>query len=253
MADKKSLRSFAELRSALKRTESDSEANALVKSSAGTRKTPVRPVLTEAPVSRPRHMTPVDRFIAAALEIDLTKLTDDALHHAYVMLGKALNHANQATVSIRTQLDSKDPSADPEWHGRALGALRHKTFEIDQLQRTLALCESMMAKAKPAPAPVVKLVPPPPPPPAAYEIRDDVPLPAAYGAADAAWRKYPFDKLKVGQSFRFEPEVTAKQVRAFIVYAQRSLGWRFSYRVERDKVCAVWRIAEDTPKRGEKK
>src|SRR5215467_5782266 len=146
MADKKSLRSFAELRSALKRTESDSEANALVKSSTGTRDRPTKSKseLTRIASSRPRYMSPADRFIAAALEIDLSKLSGDALHDAYVALGKAVLYAQQAIDSIRAQLDEKDPKHDSEWHNRATGALRHKGFEIQHLRNAMALCESML-------------------------------------------------------------------------------------------------------------
>jgi hypothetical protein len=250
---KKSIRDFSELRSLLKKTETEAEAKAAMKGgNPGPHKMPKRPLV---PVKH-RPMSAIDKFIVDTLAIPLERLPLDQLHDARISIQDASECVNNSMLSIQRQLESTETHSSDDWKKRATAALRFKVNEGVLLQQRLKLTDELISRMKPA----LKLVepskpiePPKPAPPkvvattSAYEIRTDAPRPNTHQSDE--WRKYPFDKLGIGQSFRFGTE-TSDQVRRFITSAQRHLNRHFSYRTERDGVLAVWRV--EAPSRGRK-
>ena len=249
---KKSIRDFADLRSLLKKTETEAEAKALVKSAeVSTRRLPKRPV-----VKPTRQMSATDQFIVDTLAIPVTQLPLNQLHDARLTIQEAAECANNSMLSIQRQLEmTGDHHVDDQgrsWKPRAESALRFKIQEGQELQKKMQLVDELIARAKPALKLVEPPAPPAPPAPAApYEIRTSVPRPSVRLTSEE-WSKYPFDKLETkDHSFRFSPEITANEARRLITAAQRHLSRYFSYRTERDGVIAVWRT--DGPSRTTKK
>ena len=250
---KKSIRDFAELRSLLKKTETEAEAKAVIKGgSPGPHKMPKRPIVAV----KHRPMSATDKFIVDTIAIPLEKLPLDQLHDARITLQDAAECANNSMLSIQRQLESTEIHSSDDWKKRATAALRFKVNEGVLLQQRLKLVDELIARSKPALKLVepTKVAPPKPVEPpkvvataVAYEIRTDAPRPNTHQSDE--WRKFPFEKLAIGQSFRFGNE-TSDQVRRFITSAQRHLNRHFSYRTERDGVLAVWRV--EAPSRGRK-
>jgi len=254
---KKTIRDFSELRSLLKKTETEAEAKAVIKgdSMGPQHKMPKRPLVP----MKYRPMSAIDKFIVDTLAIPLEQLPLDQLHDARTSLQDAAECANNSMLSIQRQLETTDAHSGDDWKKRATAALRFKVNEGVLLQQRLKMVDELIARVKPPGlklVEVVKVTPPKVEPPkieppklvaSAYEIRSDAPRPNTHQSDE--WRKYPFDKLGIGQSFRFGTE-TSDQVRRFITSAQRHLNRHFSYRTERDGVLAVWRV--EAPSRGRK-
>jgi hypothetical protein len=244
---RKTIKGFAELRTLLKKTETESEAKAILKGGeVKLRRLPVRPDVP--PAKDPRSMSVTDKFIVDTLAIQLDTLPLEQLYDARITIQDAMECANASMVSIGHQLESKEDHLDPQgrsWRPRAEAALRFKVQEGKMLQKRLTMVDEMIARMKPQPP--LKLVPPPPPP-MAYEILTDVPLPSPRQSSDE-WRKYPFEKLETPQhSFRFAPGMSANEVRRLITAAQRHTGKHFAYRTMPDGIIAVWRT--EGPSRG---
>jgi hypothetical protein len=243
---KKFTKGFSDLRTLLKKTETEAEAKAALKSEQfSTRKLPTRP----APVTRPpRQMSANDKFIVDTLEIKLEALPLDQLYDARLTLIDALEVVSNSKISIQSQIDSKDDHLDESghsWKERAKAALRFKGQEEQLLKNRVVLADELIARKKPAPP--LKLVTPAPvsnPPPnvvTPYEIRTNIPRPSVRLSANN-WDRYPFDKLEtVNHSFCFGPEIDAGEARGLITAAQRGLGRFFSYRTMPDGIIAVWR------------
>jgi len=244
---RKTIRGFAELRTLLKKTESEAEAKAVLKGGeVSVRRLPKRPDVL--PPKDPRNMSTVDKFISDTLAISLDQLPLNQLHDARLTIQDAMQCINDNMVSIQRQLELKDDHFDEQgrsWRQRAEAALRFKVQEGKMLQKKMLMLEDQIERLKPQPP--LKLVPPPPPA-MAYEILTDVPLPSPRQSSDE-WRKYPFEKLETPQhSFRFAPEMTAAEVRRLITAAQRHTGKHFAYRTMPDGIIAVWRT--EGPSRG---
>jgi len=258
---KKPIKDFASLRSLWKKTETEAEAKAALKGAeVSLRKLPRKPL---GPIRTSRQMSATDKFIVDTLAISLEQLSLEQLNDARITIQDAMECVNYSLVSIQRQLDNtveghyKDQ--DHDWKQRAEAALRFKSQEGQGLHKQMALVDELIARAKPA----LKLVTSPPPPKeeapapapqpvvaAPYEIRTNAPRPNVHQSEE--WRKYPFDKLGIDQSFRFGDE-TPDQVRRLITAAQRNLGRHFSYRRESDGVIAVWRVEGPSPSRRRKR
>jgi hypothetical protein len=257
---KRSVRDFSELRSLLKKTETEAEAQAEVRASEGTRSLPRAPKPRRAP-------SPADEFIVATLGISLREIPVGQLADVRCTIREAIETANHAIIVIRGQLEAAGGPIgvdERSWRVRAGAALQHKIFEGQALQKKLQQVDELLKAPAPVkllpmptkPTTVVSLLPSAPSKPVAapaYEIRTGVPRPVGrHFDHDAEWKKYPFARLNVDQSFRFPPDVSAEKVRGLVSAAARNLGWRFSYRTEQDKVVAVWRIV-DGPGPGRRK
>lgn len=245
---RKTIKGFADLRTLLKKTESEAEAKAALKGAeVRLRRLPTRPEMPP-PIKDSRNMSTVDKFISDTLTLSLDNLPLDQLHEARTTIQDAMHCINDNMVSIQRQLELKDDHFDEQgrsWRQRAEAALRFKVQEGKMLQKKMTQLDDLIARLKPTPP--IKLVPPPPPA-VAYEILTNVPLPSPRQSSDE-WRKYPFEKLETSQhSFRFAPEMTASEVRRLITAAQRHTGRHFAYRTMPDGVIAVWRT--DGPSRG---
>jgi len=234
---KKFTKGLSSLSSLLNRAETEAKAKAAA--------LPKRPT---APVKSNRQISDSDQFIIDTLALQLGQLPPDQLPDARSTIIGAIECANNSMVSIQQQIDTRENPYDDQgrsWKPRAEAALRFKRQEEQGLQKQLALVDNLIARAKPS----LKLVTPTPSPEPtrAYEIRSGIERPTL---RRDEWRKYPFDRLEVGQSFRFDTE-TAEEVRNLITAAQRHLDRRFSYRTESDGVIAVWRTEEPPrPRKG---
>jgi hypothetical protein len=244
---KKSIRDFSELRTLLKKTETEAEANAEMKKSVGTRKAATLPKRPE-PQRRPARLSATDMFIIETIEIKLGQLPADQWPEVRDTLREAMECVSASMVSIKHQLDTIEDHFDEQgrsWKQKAAAALRFKVEEGKQLQQKMQLLDDLI---RGGPPPALKLVTTEPTPPTAsssqpapaYEIRTDVPRPRGHNTKDE-WRKYKFAQLEINQSFRFGTE-TPDQVRRLIHAASRNLQRHFSYRTEPDGVIAVWRI-----------
>jgi hypothetical protein len=272
---KKSIRDFSELQTFMKKTETEAEVKGLLKGEFGGHRHKPKPILPVSPTKRvTRNLSATDHFIIDTLKIPLADLSPDQLQNARDTIREAMTCAQDSMQSIKRQLESV-ASNDDTWKRRAETALRFKVVEGQELQKRMLKIDELIAQAKPplklvvtpppvvakppAPPPVAAKPPPPPvavkPPPqvivtpapspaGAYEIRSNAPRPNVHHSDE--WRKYPFEKLGIGHSFRFGTE-TADQVRRFISAAQRHLGRHFSYRKEPDGVIAVWRVEGPSP------
>jgi hypothetical protein len=241
---KKFTKGFSNLRTLLKKTETEAEAKAARKGiEFSTRKLPRKP---EKP-RKPRSLSAQDQFIVDTIAIPLELLPNDQLNEARHTIIDAIDVVRASKESIQEQIDRYIGFGDEQsrdWKARASSALRFKIQEEQQLKQRITLVNDLIARFRPP----LKLVEPPPPveppePPkaaAAFEIRTGIPRPKVH-APGKDWRDYPFDKLETyDQSFRFGTE-TAREVRTLITAAQRELGVYFSYRTEPDGVIAVWR------------